>query len=375
MIVPKPVLQVAPDVLPADEPGAADWKTYTVRTSPGIACASGSGRLAGSEQGMLQLVVNNDDGTVPIDVKAGRHARLQTTVDGTTHKVYRGFVDDWTPAWGLTDDTINVDLVDGFAWIGLQDRDIDLPAQMTHERITALLDLAEWPVALRDIDDGVVDVEAVEQNSANLLRTLEDTADAEQGDLYVAPDGKITFRSRHARFNTTASITLGGTGNIGIASAEPARDTGRIVTIARVELDDGTVYEDSDTAAVDDFGERVEPIRDLPLRRAEAIALAQWEVVRFKDQHTWIDGLEVHAPGTGFGDLLDLRVGDAARIIRDPLVGEATDELFDIDRIRHEIDARAWSVLFDLSPQFGDRQWFAWDDPVNGWDSGALWAP
>jgi hypothetical protein len=375
--------EVAFDTDPADEPGALDWTDLStrLRTDPPISVATGAGRLEGGDEGDLTLTLDNEDRLIDptnsdatLNLIPMRHARLTETISG--EGVFRGFVDEWPPAWGFTGTTVQVGLVDGLAWLGLQDGDVDLPAQESHERITALLDLAGWPAGLRDIGTGRVRVEAYEQDGANLLRVLEDTVDAEQGDLYVAPDGKITFRGRHHRLNQTASIIFGGGTTVGIAAADPQYDTVRLSNIGRVELEDGRVFEAVDSTSQTKYGPRSSSIRDLPLTQPESIALAEWETVRFATQRLWIDGLECHGHETGvLAAVLPLRVGDLAQVLYAPRQGAAFDRNLSIERIAHEIGDDGWHVFVDLSPYFGDGPWFEWDNPAKGWDSGALWAP
>lgn len=372
--------EVAFSTAPGDEPGV--WTDLSDRLRDVIDINTGRGRLVGGGQGTCTLQLNDADrdldpsnSTATHSALSMRHARLTATVGVTTFPLFRGFVDAWAPTWDEFLPIISVSLVDGFAWLALQDADLDMARQMSHERTTDLLDLAGWPAGLRDIGDGVVELEPFEQNSANLLRSLEDAVDAEGGDLYVAPDGKLTFRSRHARFNGTAAATF-GCDDTPIANASPAWDAHWITNIARVELADGDVYEAIDDASVDAYGKRVYPVRDLALRSAEAEALAQWEVVRFAAQHLWIDALEVAGRTNGvLPAVLPLRVGDLVTIDHAPAVGAALNVNMSIERIQHRITKGDWRTLFDLSPYFGAGPWMIWDDATHGWDMDALWAP
>lgn len=404
-----PRLEVAFDVDPATEPGAADWTDLTDKARP-VSITYGAGRLAGAGPGTMTVALDDPDHTLEptnpaatLNLVPMRHARFTVDVGATTYDVWRGFVDAWPPVWSTTDfGRIEVALVDAFAWLALQSEDVDRPREMSHERITALLDAADWPAGLRDISDGVVEVEPYEQNSANLYRTIADTADAEGGDLYVAPDGKITFRSRHGRFGTTATITLAD-GDVPYGGARIAWDTVRLNNVARFERADGDVFEVTDDASVTAYGPRVTEIRDLPLRDAEAEAVAQWEVVRFAEPHVWANGVTVDAHHDGVLDkVLPLRIGHLTRLIRpvgeetEPILDEAGDPWLDeggqqildessdaqilddfltVEKVSHRIGATDWVTTLDLSPHFGAGPWFTWDDPDRGWDMGAKWAP
>lgn len=378
-------LDVAFDTGPAIEPGVADWTSLSTRaraTNP-LRVTQAAGHIGGGDEGSAEITLNNRDRVIdptspgaPLAPKPMRQTRLRAVVDGTTFPLFRGFIQDWPPEWSQIDSEVEAMIIDGRAWLGLQDADLDLPRQMSHERITALLDLAGWPAGLRDIADGVVEVEPYEQTSANLLRTLQDTADAEEADFYVAPDGRMTFRSRHARFDAVPAMTF-GEGGIPIAAARPVPwDVSRLTTIARVELEDGRVFEWADDAAVDDFGPRVLPVRDLSLRAAEAEALAQWEVYRFSQPRLWVDALQCQGRLDGvLAQVLALQVGDAVHVLHSPPVGDDVDEVLIVERVQHSITNVSWLVGFDLSPNFGEGPWSTWDDPARGWDMNAKWAP
>lgn len=378
------LFDVAFNVDPEDEPTGGDWTDLSSRATSKqpVEVQLGTGRLSGRSPGSASLILDNTDRAIdPTNTSATynlvpfRHARLRAVVDATTYPLFRGFVDAWPPAWSSFDSWVNVRLVDGFAWLALKDADLDLPVQMSHDRVTALLDLAGWPAALRDIGDGVVELEAYEQNSSNIYRTLIDTADAENGDLYVAPDGKITFRSRHNRFDATPDITFGESG-VAFSAASPAWDTTHLTNTARVELEDGRVFEAIDDASVTAYGTRVLPTRDLPLRAVEAYTLAQWDIVRWGEPHLWVDQLVIESSETGaLPAMIQRQVGDLAAIDHVPPAGAAVDVQLNIERVRHTIGDVLWTTTFDLSPYFGEGPWFTWDEPALGWDLDAKWAP
>ncbi len=379
------IFDVAFDIDPAAEPGGGDWTDLSARAideSP-VDVTLGSGRLTGRSPGSASIVLDNTDRLIDptntaatLNLVPWRHARLRAVIDAVTYPLFRGFVDAWPPTWSAFDSLVSVRLVDGFAWLASQDADIDLPKQMSHERITALLDLAGWPAGLRDIATGAIELEPIEQSSANLYRSLIDAADAEDGELYCAPDGKITFRSRHARFSATPDITFGESG-VAFSSASPVPwDTTKITNTARIELADGRVFEAIDDASVTAYGTRVLPTRDLALRAAEAEALAQWGVVRFAEPRLWVDRLVVESSEDGaLLEVIERRVGDLAAIDHDPPAGADVDVQLNVERVNHSIGSVLWVTTFDLSPYFGEGPWFTWDDPALGWDSGAKWAP
>ena len=86
--------------------------------------------------------------------------------------------------------------------------------QLSGERITEILARPEvdWDVALQDIDDGLTTVQgeliASNTNALSYFQLLENT---EQGALFIAKDGKLTFRQRNTSPILTASFSNDGT--------------------------------------------------------------------------------------------------------------------------------------------------------------------
>jgi hypothetical protein len=378
--------EVAFNTNPGTEPGTWTDLSDRIRSrGTPVDVSLGAGRLTGGGEGSCELTLDNRDraidptnGSAPYNLVPMRHARLSVTVNSTSYPLFRGFVDAWPPSWLPTvpgESNVRVRLVDGFAWLALQDADIDLPRQFTHERVDALLDLAGWPADRRDIDPGRIRVEPVEQQSGNLLRWMQDTVDAERGDLWVAPDGKITFRGRHDRFDGTPAVTF-GTGGQPISGGEPAWDGAWLTNVGRVELANGQVFEFYDEASGDAYGPRFLSDRDLALRPVEAKAVAEWEVIRFSQPRLWIDQLLTHGTRPGVLEaVLPLRVGDLARVVVTHAVGDPLDEELSIERIQHTIGDAQWETVVDLSPYHGEGPWFTWDDATRGWDMDAKWAP
>lgn len=364
--------EVAFDTDPGTEPGV--WTDLSSRVRSPVRAGqarAGNGRPA-------TLTLNNRDRALdPTNTAATynlvpwRHARLKVVHNAVTYSLFRGFVDDWPPVWpeynaGL----INVRLVDGFAWVALTELDVDLPEQTTGARINALLDLAGWPAGLRDIDTGIVTVEAYEQDAVSVLRVLIDTVDSEDGYLYAAPDGKITFRDRHHTFDATPTITF-GTGGLRIAGVNPRFGGKGIVNIGRAELADGDVYEVVDDASYDAYGPHTWTARDLPLSPAEAEGLPQWYVVRYAEPLLRVDGLEVGGQDTGaLPELLEARIGDVADFSHTPTgggVAEMTGVVESIDYVFEKGEAKA---TFELDSYHGDGPWFTLDHDTLGLPNG-----
>lgn len=379
----KLTFEVAFDVDAMDEPDPEDWTDLSSRIEGRAHCVRGMGR-SGNTSGEANLTLNNRDRALdPTNSGASynlvpmRHARLRAIYDETTYGLFRGWVDGWTPTWPQWGQSLaRVRVVDAMALLATIDEDLDLPRQRTGERIDDLLDLAGWPAALRDIDTGRVWLTATERDSVNIRYAIEDCADAEDGYLWIAGDGKITFRDRHSRLNATSQATL-GVGGIKVAAVDPAFDTELLTNVATVALEDGTEFVVTDQASVDAYGERDVQVRDLSMPGYQAEALAHWIVYRLAEPSLWLDGVTVEARNGG-ATMFGLSISDLVTFAHTP-PGDDGDVDVDVhvERIRHEVSRDgSWLARFDCSPYHGAGPWFTVDDPVLGVvDAGNLIAP
>lgn len=377
--------EVAFAVDPANEPAPGDWVDLSSRLERVIDLTRGRprGETESATESSLWLenrdrVLDPTNPAAPYNLVAMRHARLTVTVGAATYKLFRGYVEAWPPVWpGFNDGLVRVDLVDGSSWVALQNQDVDLPAQAAGARLGALLDAAGWPAARRDIDPGPVLLEAYEQDDANLWRIMQDTADADDGHLYVSAAGDIVYRDRHGRLDAASTMTA-ALGAVPFQTVQPVWDVHAVTNIARVELEDGDVYAHEDPASVAQFGPRSLPIRDLPLRAAEAEGLAQWTVVKYADQHLWFDQLQFQGRMSGVFPAVPAReLGDLVTVQHPPTGGGAlVDVDLHIERIHHVIGKGTWVVELDLSPYLGAGPWMRWNDLSTGfWTAGNKWAP
>ena len=378
-------VEVAFDVAPGDEPTSGDWTDVTSRVAGPVTATRGA-VAGGQAHNEATFQLDNLDGQMSPDVVGPalvRHCRIR--VDSLP--LFRGLTARWRPIWATNQARIDVRLHDALAWLALQDADVDLPAQRSHDRIDALLDLAGWPESLRDVGDGVVRLSAWEQNGANLRRLVEDSADAEDGDLHVDRDGTLRFRSRHHRFDASPQIQLAGDGaasGVRVANGlTPTYDTDHLITVARVERADGDVFESTDPAAVGDFGPRTVSVRDLPMPDAEATAAANWLVYRFSEPTTQFRGVPVYADDDRAA-VLAVQLGDLVEFTHVPPGGTVQPWQGHVERQVDRFETGRFVSTWDLSPYFGEGPWGRWEssEATSGseWVSetateGPRWAP
>lgn len=364
------VFEVDFDSDPGD--AASVWTDLSSRVAPRLTVEQSPAGSAST----ARLTLNNRDRALdPTNVAATynlvpmRHARLRLVHNAITYDLFRGYVEDWPPVWPeFNQGQVDVRLTDALTWAALQDADVDLPAQTAGARIGALLDLAGWPADRRDLDTGLVTLEPFEQDGANLLRVMIDSADAEDGLLYVDPAGDVVFRDRHRDLDATPSLTLGPSG-VKVASVDPRFGAGTVFNIGRVELADGDAYEIVDDASVAAYGPHTYIVRDVTLPPAEAEALAQWAVVRWAEPLLNLDRVQVHGhtdEGAPLPDLLAARLGDLAAFGHTPPGGGTVSMTGRLTNVTHRFDKGSVETSVDLASWHDGGPYLTLDDLVLG---------
>lgn len=352
--------------------------------------------LSPDDTGTASLMLDNLDGHFGVGIKPSTAIRITNTLDTVTRPVLYQMVESAPsvfPASG-TDAVVDVSLADGMTLLAREDRDnVTRPQERTGARIGALLDLAGWPAELRDIDPGVVRVDALDDVSLNLLNGIRDAVEAEQGQMFVGPDGVFTVRDRHARLDVAFTVHFGtpdsvfsdpyfagafGEYGFGEAPAEvqapinytnlvPKYDDSTLWTVARAEMADGQVFEFIDDTAADMYGRRTYPVRDMAVDSTEAEALAAWMVVRYSEPERRFESLEVFAADAATLEaVMKLRPGVLVRI-QSPAIGgnAAIDVEVHVEKLTHDIGTSLWHTTALLSPYF-DGEWLVVDDHLRG---------
>lgn len=219
-----------PDLLlewaPTTQPTASS-QTYTPVTERLREFSWGYGRndeQATFEAGSGYVLIDNRDrafdpsntaGTWFGNIKPRKAWRLRYRWNGVVYPGFvaysRGYPQTW-PSGGF-DNVVRVDLVDAFAVLANVDLIVGFtrPVESSDQRIAAVLDACGIPAALRALDTGSVQVEALNVTSpgTSALEHAKAVAqDAELGQLFVAKDGKVTFHNRQRRENAASVYTF-----------------------------------------------------------------------------------------------------------------------------------------------------------------------
>lgn len=195
------------------------------------------------------------------------HGRGVTTISG---------YDGWTIVMNATSQALVGAAVVDTALVGSSivggTFSVGTTAELTSVRVTAILNAAAWPSSWRAISTGAVTMPAeVSDAPRSLADALQDCAVAEQGPLYPAKDGTLTFIDRFTAATATRVETSQYTfSNVAgdtavryypISAEINGRDLVNTVSVVRVGSDTAAVYEDASSIA--SYGARAASFSDM----------------------------------------------------------------------------------------------------------------
>lgn len=303
-------------------------------------------------------------GTAITPYGASMRPRKAIAISANGLPVFTGVVDDWDLDYRLEGNHIaSVKATDGFVFLANQEIEPHTAtAGTTGERITDILDRSEidWPAGKRNIDDGIATLQAdaiggtANPEPVNALQYLQKVDEAEQGALFMAADGVLTFRDRATlQILTTTKFADNGTG-IPFSNIEAAYGSEELrnrVTVSR--LNGGTVTSE-DATSIAAYGAIDYEIRDSLLADdTQAQDLADLIVTRYAEPLLRIDAVEVVTNGlttAQVNEVLALELGDLVQIVYTPSgIGDAIDQFVRLDAIEHSIDPAQHRIRFSFS--------------------------
>ena len=303
-------------------------------------------------------------GTAITPYGASMRPRKAITVSSAGLPVFTGVVDDWDLDYRLEGNHVaSVKATDGFVFLAQQEiQPHTATAGTTGERIVDILDRSEiaWPAAKRNIDGGVATLQAdaiggtADPQAVNALQYLQKVDEAEQGALFIAADGVLTFRDRSTlQILTTTKFADDGTG-IPFSNIEASYGSEELrnrITVTR--LNGGTATAE-DTNSIAAYGAIDYEIRDTLLADdGQAQDLADLILARYKEPLLRIDSVEVVLNALNdaqTAEVLALDLGALVQVLYTPSgIGDPIDQFVRLDSIEHNIDAAQHRVRLSFS--------------------------
>jgi hypothetical protein len=304
-------------------------------------------------------------GTAVTPYGASMRPRKAVSITAGGAPVFSGVVDDWDLDYSLDGNHISsVKITDAFAFLAQQEiQPHTATAQATGARIEAILDRSEiaWPDSRRDIDTGVATLQAdaiggtaADPKPVNALQYLQKVDTSEQGALFIARDGRLTFRDRSSlQILTDTKFADDGTGisYVNVAASYGSEELRNRITVTR--LGGGTATAEG-TASVAAYGAIDYELRDTLLADdTQAQDLADLILARYEEPLLRIDAIEVvldALPDPQVAQVLGLELGALVQVVYTPSsIGDPIDQFVRLDQIEHSIDPTQHRVRLSFS--------------------------
>ena len=327
--------------------------------------------------GQLSVLVNNEDRSFDPNYASAEYKNLvvprrQIRVTSDSLRQYTGIVDDWNFNYS-PDGKSRAEIIstDDFTLLARQNVTAGTATpQLSGARVSTVLnqESVAWPADRRDIDAGASTLGA-DVFEGNALEYLQDVERSEQGQLFIAKNGDLTFKGRLDATPTSGSITTFADDGTGIPFRTVLVNYGTelLVNTASVSSDAGTASA-TNARSRTAFGISAESVETLVSSVAQLQNLADFIVAKFGDPEYRFSGVDLNldnmtAPNRAA--VLGLEIGDIILIKFTPNnVGAAIEQFGQIIRVDHSIDGTRHDMTIGVSSL--DFTFLVLDDAVFG---------
>jgi hypothetical protein len=338
------------------------------------------------DAGVVSITVDNSDRRFdPLYVDGPYYGQLvprrTVIISSNDYPVFVGFIDDFDIQYEPgKQSVVQISVSDAFSVLTNSALDEFTPdSELSGARINTVLDRPEvdWPAAARDIDAGnsvMLDADVAE--GTGTLEYLQLVANSEFGTLFLAKDGKITYRERNAVPNTpdlvfTDEVVAGVYQGIQFADVNIVYGSENLYN--RVTLENADIIpeqafaEDADSQAL--YGPRVLNNSGLLIQDpAQLQFLADFLLARYKEPQYRFETVTVvldTLTKANQDKVLDLEIGDIVLVRFEPSdIPPAIEQYCRIIGINHDWNPASKNISFALERL--DFAIFILNDPVLG---------
>jgi hypothetical protein len=338
------------------------------------------------DAGVVAVVVDNSDREFDPLYEAGPYfgqliPRRSLRVSANDEPVFVGFIDDFDIQYEPgVQSVVRIDASDAFSVLANSALDEFTPdSELSGERIETVLDRPEvaWPVELRDIDPGnslMLDADVSE--GTGTLEYLQLVSDSEFGTLFLAKDGKITYRERNAVPNVpdlvfSDEVVAGEYTGIQFADVNIVYGSENLYN--RISLENADVFpeqafaEDAESQLI--YGPRTFSQSGLLIQElAQLEFLADYLLARYKEPQYRFEAVTVvldTLTTENQNKALELEIGDIVLVRFEPSdIPPAIEQYVRIIGINHDWNPANKNISFALERL--DFAIFILDDPVLG---------
>ena len=338
------------------------------------------------DAGIVTITVDNSDREFDPLYEAGPYygqliPRRSVRVSANDAPVFRGFIDDFDIQYEPgKQSVVQIQVSDAFSVLANSGLEEFTPtSELSGARINTVLDRPEvdWPADQRDIDAGnsvMLDTDVAE--GTGTLEYLQLVSNSEFGTLFLAKDGKITYRERNAVPNTpnlvfSDEIVAGVYTGIQFADVNIVYGSENLynrITLENADAIPDTAFaEDADSQTV--YGPRALEQTGLLIQDpAQLQFLADFLLARYKEPQYRFETVTVvmdTISEVNQDAVLDLEIGDIVLVRFEPSdIPPAIEQYCRIIGINHDWNPASKNISFSLERL--DFAIFILDDLVLG---------
>ena len=316
------------------------------------------------------------------------NVKITAIYDSTEYPIFYGFLNTIPvkyPALGA-DSTVDFNCVDafkifnsqnfesagwrlgrgGFSEIGVSTvlgyEDIQ---ELSSARVTRILNLIQFPSALRDIQTGTNQVQTQSGTNPNILTALRDCELAENAQFFIGKDGKAVFRNRDYKLSNTKAINVQATfdnsgSNLPYQDVVTSFDTDEVRYVYEWTRSGGSTQYVADADSVSRYTAKTSTVTTKNTSDANVLSIIQQKLSETSLPIERIDSLVINPrDNTSLWEkVLGLEFGDRVKVnITNPNGSTFSDEVW-IQSIRHNINSgsQTWNYSISLSPA-GSSGW------------------
>jgi hypothetical protein len=338
------------------------------------------------DAGVVSITVDNSDRRFDPLYENGPYfgqlvPRRSVFISSNDYPVFAGFIDDFDIQYEPgKQSVVRIDVSDALSVLtnsGLEEFTPD--SELSGDRINTVLDRPEvnWPAELRDIDPGnsvMLDIDVAE--GTGTLEYLQLVASSEFGTLFLAKDGRITFKERNSVPNTpdivfSDEVVAGNYTGIQFADVNIVYGSENLYN--RITLENADLFpeqafaEDTDSQAL--YGPRVYNESGLLVQDPDQLQfLAEFLLARYSEPQYRFETVTVVLDTLTVENqdkVLDLEIGDIVQVRFEPSdIPPAIEQSCRIIGINHDWNAVNKNISFALERL--DFAIFVLDSPILG---------
>ena len=328
-----------------------------------------------------------DSGNARTKIQPLKRVRMSATYDSTTYRIFEGFLQS-VPVKFISEGADSIvtftcvdafkifqsSQLDGVGWrLGLAGfSELDTSTRLSYvdeqelssARITRILDSIGFPSNRRDILTGTKQVIS-QAITTNVLTGLRECETAENGQFFIAKDGKATFRNRDYKLSNANAITVQGIfsndgSNLPYTNVSTSFDDNEIINVYEWQRSGGSVQYKADADSVLRYRAKESNKSTININDSDVLSIIEQKIAETSLPILRIDELTCNPRenvslweqvlGREFGDRISVKIVNVDG-------SSFTDELW-IESISHNVNAssQSWSWTATLSPA-GSSAW------------------